>query len=159
MFVCDITFAQDSRAVTEPRFPGTTCAPLQARLGGPITESDEGNLDTKRVQRTIDSCPSGQSVVLAPDNARTAFLSGSLSLRSGVTLVISKGVTLYASRDPRVFDVKPGTCGIVTESSRGCKPLLGGVKSRNAAVMGEGTIDGRGGANLLGQSVSWWDLA
>ena len=28
-----------------------------------------------------------------------------------------------------------------------------------AAVMGEGTIDGRGGAQLIGQKVSWWDLA
>ena len=159
VFVCGIAFAQDSRTVTEPRLPATACATLQARLGAPIAESDEGNLDTERVQRAIDSCPSGQSVVLAAGDTRTAFLSGPVSLRSGVTLVISKGVTLYASRDPRVFDVNPGTCGIVTESSRGCKPLLGGDKLRNAAVMGEGTIDGRGGSNLLGQNVSWWDLA
>jgi hypothetical protein len=25
--------------------------------------------------------------------------------------------------------------------------------------MGEGSIDGRGGAKLLGQEVTWWDLA
>ncbi len=25
--------------------------------------------------------------------------------------------------------------------------------------MGEGYIDGRGGAQLLGQKVTWWDLA
>src|SRR5438105_15196634 len=25
--------------------------------------------------------------------------------------------------------------------------------------MGDGTIDGRGGSTLLGQRVSWWDLA
>ena len=25
--------------------------------------------------------------------------------------------------------------------------------------MGEGSIDGRGGAKLLGQDVTWWDLA
>ncbi len=25
--------------------------------------------------------------------------------------------------------------------------------------MGEGSIDARGGATLLGQNVTWWDLA
>ena len=80
-------------------------------------------------------------------------------MRGGVTLVIPKGAILYTSSDPRLFDVKPGACGIVTESSRGCKPLLGGDRVQNAAVLGEGTIDGRGGEHLLGRQVSWWDLA
>jgi polygalacturonase len=31
--------------------------------------------------------------------------------------------------------------------------------AENSGIMGEGSIDGRGGATLLGQKDSWWDLA
>ena len=151
-------FAQDTRTVVEPKIPAA-CATLQAQLAAPIADSDEGKLDTERVQRAIDSCTAGKSVILEADGGHKAFLSGPLNLRSGVTLVIAKGATLYASRDPRLFDVKPGTCGIVTETSRGCKPLINGERIQNAGVMGDGTIDGRGGEHLLSQKVSWWDLA
>ena len=153
-----MVFAQDTRKVVEPHLPAA-CATLKAQLTAPIPEIDEGKLDTGRVQQAIDSCTAGQSVVLEAASAHAAFLSGPLSLRDGVTLIVAKGVTLFASRDPRLFDVKPGTCGIVTESSRGCKPLIGGQGVKNAGVMGEGTIDGRGAEHLLGQRVSWWDLA
>jgi len=99
-------------------------------------------------------------VELVADGARNAFLSGPLELRQGVTLLVSAGVTLFGSRDPRLYDVKLGSCGIVTlEDGRGCKPLVHAGGVADAAVMGGGTIDGRGGAKLLGQTVSWWDLA
>ena len=151
-------FAQDTRTVVEPKIPAA-CATLQAQLAAPVAESDESKLDTERVQRAIDSCTAGRSVVLEADGDRRAFLSGPLNLRSGITLVIAKGATLYASRDPRLFDMKPGTCGIVAETSRGCKPLISGERIQNAGVMGDGTIDGRGGEHLFNQQVSWWDLA
>ena len=153
-----VAAAQDTRTVVEPHVP-PACATLKAQLASPIAETDESKLDTERVQRAIDSCATGKAVMLEADGPRTAFLSGPLSLRTGVTLVVARNATLYASRDPRLFDVKPGACGIVTESSRGCKPLISGERVQNAGVMGEGTIDGRGSAHLLGQNVSWWDLA
>jgi polygalacturonase len=37
--------------------------------------------------------------------------------------------------------------------------MISGDRVSGAAVMGAGAIDGRGGANLIGQKVSWWDLA
>src|SRR5947208_12904143 len=94
--------AQDTRNVVEPRFPAA-CATVKAQLTGPIAEADEGKLDTERLQSAIDSCGAGKGVLLIPDGAHNAFLSGQLSLRSGVTLVISKGATLHASRDPRLY--------------------------------------------------------
>jgi len=36
---------------------------------------------------------------------------------------------------------------------------MNGENIADAAVMGEGTIDGRGWAKVLGKNVSWWDLA
>ncbi len=89
-----------------------------------------------------------------------AFLSGPLELREGVTLVVDKGTTLFASRDPAVFETAPGLCGVVSQGGgRGCKPLINVQNVSNAGIMGDGVIDGRGGATLLGKDVTWWQLA
>ena len=79
-------------------------------------------------------------------------------MKEGVTLLVDKGVTLFGSRDPKDYDVSgPGTCG--TMPSKGpCKPLIT-IRSKNVAIMGDGVIDGRGGAKMLGQDLSWWGLA
>lgn len=151
--------AQDRRKVTEPRVP-SACVTLKSELAAPIAEGDESRLDTARIQKAIDGCPAGQGVVLEPGASnQSAFLSGPLRLKSQVALIIAKGATLYASRDPRLFDVKPGSCGIVNETGRGCKPLIAGDQVSGAGVMGDGVIDGRGAAKLLGSKDSWWDLA
>jgi polygalacturonase len=144
-----IALGQDTRTVTEPAIPAV-CQTLQGN--GRII--DESNLDTKRIQDAIDHCMTGQAVRLRGG----AFVSGPLQLRSGVTLLID--ATLYASRNPRDFDIDtPGRCGTVDKRGRGCRPLISGDGVENAAVMGDGVIDGRGGATLVGSRVSWWDLA
>ncbi len=144
--------AQDTRTVTEPVIP-PVCAQLKARTVE--LSSDEKTLDTSRIQQAIDRCTAGQAVSLEAG----AFLSGPLQLRAGITLLIERGATLYGSRNPRDYDVAPGRCGTVDDNGRGCKPLIGGDHIADAAVMGEGVIDGRGGAQLTGKAVSWWDLA
>ena len=52
--------------------------------------------------------------------------AGRWCLKPDVTLIVGPGVTLFASRDPAVFAVSPGSCGIVshTPGARGCKPLI-----------------------------------
>jgi len=161
---------QDARQVTEPRIP-PSCAVLNARLashGSALPDLDESKLDTSRIQQAMDRCKPGQAVELRGDGERDAFLSGPLELRSGVTLLVDKGVTLFGSRNPRDYDVQPGLCGTITEkkypytqgiSGHGCKPLIGGKDVSGAGVMGDGIIDGRRGARLLGQEITWEDLA
>jgi len=149
--------AQDTRTVTEPIIP-PACTTLKAELHT-ISEADETRLDTARIQSALDHCSKGQAVELAADGANNAFLSGPLELRAGVTLVLDKGVTLYASRDPKLYETSPGSCGIVSKERGGCKPLISADHISGAGIMGEGTIDGRGGSKLLGQNVTWWDLA
>ena len=113
--------------------------------------------------------------------ARNAFLSGPLELREGVTLLVDEGVTVYGSRDPEVYeialpDAKPGDpirCGTSmprpatfpaplaqTAPARrgGCRSLIT-INVKNAALMGGGTIDGRGYAQILGKDYSWWQQA
>lgn len=149
--------AQDTRHVTEPVIP-PSCTVLSANLhatNNALAEADETKLDTQRIQSALDSCTQGKAVELRPDGEHNAFLSGPLELREGVTLLIDKGVTLYASRNPKDFDVVPGGCGTSGPESRPCKPLIF-INVKNAAVMGDGVIDGRGDRGVLGKTYTWW---
>jgi polygalacturonase len=176
--------AQDTRTVTEPTIP-PTCAVLQAgKIGdaGILSPEYEKTTDTARLQKALDECTPGHAVelsrgklqisTLAAQFIPNAFLSGALELREGVTLLIDKGVTLYASRDPKDFDPNPVAdtkllCGTIAESAsadpapqgRPCKPLISISNVKNAAIMGDGTIDGRGGAQIIGHDYSWWQMA
>ena len=153
--------AQDTRTVKEPHLP-TACVTLTAEIaapGGVIALGDETRLDTTRIQKAMDGCAAGEGVYLRADGAKDVFLSGPLELRSGVTLVVEAHTALVGSRDPRVYDLAPGSCGIVSAKGHGCRPLILGDGVENSGIMGDGSIDGRGGATLLGQKVTWWDLA
>lgn len=154
--------AQDSRNVTEPSVP-SSCAVLTATLksvgDSTIAEADERRPDTQRIQKALDGCARGRAVVLKAGSNATAFLTGLLQLRPGVALVVDEGATLYGSRNPRDYDITLGSCGVVNDQGKGCRALITGERATGSAVMGPGTIDGRGWAKLLGQRVSWWDLA
>jgi polygalacturonase len=166
-----IGLAQDTRTVTEPVIP-PVCATLKAeitRVGGldGITLANEAMLDTVRIQQGIDGCAKsdskGHALELAADGGHDAFLSGPIELKPGVVLLVDRGVTLYGSRDPRVYEVSPGSCGKVDNERSGCRPLVFGNRAPGAGIMGDGTIDGRGGSKLLvdgnPQSKTWWNLA
>jgi polygalacturonase len=153
--------AQDTRTVTEPVLP-PVCTTLDAQLqssGRSLAEADEAKLDTARIQKALNQCGKGQGVLLRAAGAANAFLSGPLQLRSGVTLLVGKGATLYASRNAALYETSPGSCGLVDQAGRGCNPLIRVDHVSGAGVMGDGVIDGRGGEKILGKDVSWWDLA
>jgi polygalacturonase len=163
--LCGVSAAQDTRTVTEPVIP-PSCVQLEARLTSindgtynTLAAADEQKLDTDRIQKAIDDCGKGKAVVLQAHGAADAFLSGPLELREGVTLVIARGTTLFETLDPKVLELSPGSCGVVDkEPGRGCKPLISVNHAANAGIMGDGTIDGRGGENILGAHASAWDL-
>jgi polygalacturonase len=163
--------AQDTRVVTEPVI-SATCVRLEARIiavGEKIAEADEARGDSTRIQNAIDHCGPGRAVELAPETTNVkkaagqplgnAFLSGPLELREGVTLLIDKGVTLFASRHAADYDtvVGSGVCGTLGVKGR-CRPFIT-IRAKHTAIMGDGVIDGRGGAKLLDKGYSWWALA
>jgi polygalacturonase len=162
--------AQDTRKVTEPVIP-PTCVTLKAALtaaaatSGVIESRASSNaaLDTIRIQQALDHCAKGHAVELAPDSANTAFLSGPILLRPGVTLLIDKSVTLYASRNPKDYEISDGSCGLVSDAPPGCHPLIAARSASGSAIMGDGAIDGQGGAKIIVEgkpsAKSWWDLA
>jgi polygalacturonase len=176
--------AQDTRQVEQPVIPAS-CRVLPAEKWVAddriLPEADERKLDTAHIQAALDACGKGQAVELAPANGKNAFLSGPLRLPEGVTLLIDKGVTLYASRNPADYDYPsaPGVCASTENADRkfgtqaaapealnapasgpvGCQPLISIINAKNTAVMGGGIIDGRGDMQLIGRDTSWWQMA
>lgn len=153
--------AQDARRVVEPHMP-RSCVVLRARLAAPhglISAESERDTDTTRIQQAIDQCPAGKAVELRAEGGKQIFLSGPLTLRSGVTLVVDANTSLAASADPRLYDITPGSCGVLGEHGQGCKPLLSAQSISDSGIMGDGSIEGRGGAIILGTHDTWWQLA
>ncbi len=145
---------------TAPVLPAMTCATIMATKT--VTNgipTDESTLDTMPIQAALDTCPAGQAVRLVTDGDNVAFLTGGLFLRSDVTLWVDDGVTIFGSRDPRDFDGVPGSgkCGLMGGNSD-CNALINVVGATNAALMGTGTLDGRGGELMIGGTMNWWDL-
>jgi polygalacturonase len=97
--------AQDTRTVTEPHFPAS-CAVLTAQLTsdrGVLPAPSENTPDTARIQAAIDSCEKGKAVTLRSSGAKNIFLTGPITLRPGVTLLVQSGVALFASpQSPRL---------------------------------------------------------
>jgi polygalacturonase len=153
--------AQDRRTVVEPHIP-PVCTKLEANLSAPhglLTDAEERRMDTERIQKAIDRCGDGKAVELYGSSGRNVFLAAPFHLQPGVTLLIDADTVLYASRNPRDYDVAPGSCGLVDKNGHGCRPLILADHAPGSAIMGDGAIDGRGAATLLGQNTSWWDLA
>jgi len=149
--------AQDRRSVSEPRIPAV-CRTLDAALAHAGQPGDAAP-DTARIQSAIDACSAGSAVELRAANGRSIFVSGPIELRRGVTLLVSSGAVLAASINPREYDTRPGACGTVDDRGTGCRPFIHAGDAPDAAIVGEGAIDGRGGERLVGQPDSWWDLA
>jgi polygalacturonase len=173
--------AQDTRQVTEPKIP-LSCTQLSAQLravSDKLAEADEGKLDTARIQGALDKCKPGMAVELKPMSGNNAFLSGPLEMRAGVTLLIDEGVTLFGSRDAAVYESTapgstPGLCGTIAAGAPpavfpapqrpapvrgGCRPFISINDAKDAGIMGDGVIDGRGYAKILGKDYSWWEMS
>jgi polygalacturonase len=140
----------------EPTIPTACATVLATKTIASGSPSDE-TLDSPAIQAAITACPSGQAVRLAADGDKTAFVSGPLTLKMGVTLWLD-GTTLFASHDPRDFDSSPGKCAGNNTGNSSCKALINVTDALNSGVMGTGTIDGRGGEIPTGSTNTWWEL-
>ena len=149
MLVAAAAQAQDARVVTEPTVP-PTCTILQGATGGD---------DTPRIQAAIDHCASGHAVRLTASNGERRFTSGPLNLKSGVTLLVDRGATLYASTNSALYDTGQGSCGTVDKQGKGCRPFITADDTVGSGIMGGGVIDGQGGHVVDGKQESWWQLA
>ncbi len=94
----------------------------------------------------------GTRSLLRANGGQRAFLSGPIALRRGVTLVVDTNVVLFASRDPREYDID-GRCGTVDKRGARLQAVHQRGERSGAGIMGPGTIDGRGWAKLIGRDV------
>jgi len=99
---------------------------------------DGKTLDTDAIQKTIDRCyaDSGGIVFFPPGT----YISGTLQLKSNITLNIGKGVILQGSRTLSDYRLQPDTSFTRITSSR--YVFLHCVNMHNVSITGEGVIDG-----------------
>lgn len=103
--------------------------------------SDTASISTAAIQKAIDAChEAGGGTVLVPTGA---YKTGSIILRSNVTLHLENGATIYGSTD--IADYTPMSTDYVSlRTGVPTVQLIYADNEHNIAITGEGTIDGRG---------------
>lgn len=103
---------------------------------------DGRTLDTASLQQAIDAChQQGGGTVVVPAGG---YLTGTLYLKSHVTLHLSAGATVIGSprrEDYNADDVFPENPVFATENVSGAHLLIA-YRQEQVAITGEGTIDG-----------------
>jgi hypothetical protein len=124
-------------------------AAVLSTWAGPILVRDYGavgdgvTLDTKAIQSAIDKAAAagGGTVVLE----RGRFLSGTIYLRSHVTLKIEGGATLLGSTN--LADYPHNAAAIRSYADNYAdQSLIAGENLENIGLIGDGLIDGQGGS-------------
>lgn len=147
--------AQDTRQVSEPRLPAV-CTVLTATQ---VYAEGLRQLDTAKIQTALNACPVGQAVQLAANNEKDSFHAGPLQIPSGVSLIVDRDATLYASTDADLYDKGGKTCGVNAQKGRTCLPFITIDQARGSGIYGDGVIDGQGGQLVQGKSETWWQMA
>jgi polygalacturonase len=145
--------ADDPNLPAEPKLPTDICQTLTANKSSPTEDDLSHPLDTDRIQAALSACKD-RAVKLVSDGSNNAFVAAHLLLNS-VTLWIDAGTTLYASRNPDLYQ-KTGNCGLLGISDSGACTDFITMGGTSPAIVGDGTIDGQGGEPLVGRDYSWW---
>ncbi|MFC0215640.1 glycoside hydrolase family 28 protein [Paenibacillus chartarius] len=97
---------------------------------------------TRSIQAAIDACAEhGGGTVLVP---KGNYLSGTLLLRSNVTLHLEAEGRIVSSMEEADFTAPEGSDELELSEGQGSRALLSARHAVNIAVTGLGTIDGRG---------------
>lgn len=100
--------------------------------------------DMHAIQALIDRCAGqGGGTVYFPAGH---YLTGSLFLRSNITLHLDAGAVILGSEDPKDYPIIHSRWEGTSQDTYA--PLIAGNHLENIAVVGRGTIDGRG--------AIWW---
>ncbi len=145
----DARVTGDPRELSEPSFR-PVCSALTALQSAALL--DESSPDTERIQTAIDACPAGAAVRLSASGESNAFLIAPVTLKAGVSLQIDAEVTVFGSVTYSDYhcDAKANSCApLIAVAPNSAEP--------GSAIMGYGTIDGRGGVPLIGRDGTWWD--
>ena len=147
-----ITVAQDWDEGMYQQIEQSIRVPQFAEKAFPITKfgaktTNPAAQNQKAIQKAIDTCSKkGGGKVIIP--AGEKFLTGAITLKDGVNLVVEEGATLEFVFQPELYP-------IVETSWEGLEcfnlsPCIYAFKAKDIAITGKGTIDG-GGSN-----DTWW---
>ncbi|MGB2806329.1 MAG: glycoside hydrolase family 28 protein, partial [Sedimentisphaerales bacterium] len=104
---------------------------------------DGKTLSTKSIQKAIDECAKqGGGTVYFPPGT---FLSGTIYMKSNVTLRLDTGSTLLGSKNLKDYPPTVQAFRSYTDNYTD-KSLIYGEKLQRIAITGNGTIDGQGAA-------------
>ena len=149
-------------------------AAVDAEVGAAIAAADKAQTDAQKAAALPNTNIAGAlgeelakaqyraskfavRLVVNQNGPGNGFISGPLTLPSGVTLWIDKGVTLFATRDALAYSPKkagPYCANTAVGSSKAgsssnCTALINGKNLVNSAVMGDGSIDSRAYAEIV----------
>ncbi|MHC4395195.1 MAG: glycoside hydrolase family 28 protein [Planctomycetota bacterium] len=102
---------------------------------------DGVTLDTKAIQAAIDACANTGGGKVRLNNGK--FLSGTIYLKTSVTLYIETGAVLLGSKNLSDYPATIPRYRSYTDHYTD-KSLIYAEKAENIAIMGRGTIDGQG---------------
>jgi polygalacturonase len=110
---------------------------VQANAYGAV--GDGRTLNTKAIQAAIDeAAKTGATIAFKPG----VYLTGSLFLKSGVTLRLDKGVTILGSRNLADYPELPTRVAGIELTWPAA--LINVYKQKNVRIVGDGTVDGDG---------------
>ncbi|HSV99547.1 MAG TPA: glycoside hydrolase family 28 protein [Sedimentisphaerales bacterium] len=102
---------------------------------------DGQTLCTQAIQEAIDNCAEGGGGVVSLPPGK--FLSGTIVIKSGVTLRLDDGCTLLGTRDLAQYPSKIPAYRSFTDTYTD-KSLIYAEKAERTAITGRGVIDGQG---------------
>ena len=104
-------------------------------------KGDGTTLETVAIQKTIDAAAKSGAPSIVTFPAGT-YLTGSIFIKSGVTLRVDKGVTLLGSQNIKDYPEMPTRVAGIEMTWPAA--LINIYKQSNANITGDGTIDGDG---------------
>lgn len=134
----------------------TEANPLVFNILDYKAKGDGVTLNTKSIQAAIDACSkSGGGTVLFPAGR---FVSGTIYLKSHVTLFLEAGALLEGSKNLKDYPVTISKVRSYTDNYTN-KSLIYGEGLENIAITGHGTLDGNGAAFKVPDDLMEKDLS
>jgi len=118
-------------------------------------KGDGSTINTKAIQSAIDACAKGGGgTVFFPSGK---FVSGTLFLKSNITLNLDAGAILAGSKDLNDYPVTVSKIRSFTDNYTD-KSLIYGEGLENISITGQGTLDGNGASFKVSVVIKRKDL-
>ncbi len=128
---------QLKESLAAPRAPAPAKPAVAVKATG--AAGDGKTLDTAAIQQAIDSCAAGGGGTVTFPPGR--YLTGTIQIKSHVTLRLEAGATLLGSTDPAAYrNLDPFTDGSGNPLGHA---LVVAVDAEDVGIEGAGTIDGQ----------------